>query len=541
MRNNEEFDRLARQKMNEREFAFDQSQWLKAQKLIAHKRSNRGYLYFLWLLIPITAVCVWLIVGNGNNNQASQPYSPIPSNNTSENFTTSNQPAAIAKDGSALTETSSEALTTIQAKYETTTTTKDKESVTNFTSDSRNSNSTSNDQKVSDKKEKSNSLKSNAKSNNIKPSHPTFNNIDTHDTAAIDSKNSNLTIEASNQLEPSGIDRRQFEMSPSINTMISSPPSIGDQPDVNNELNMLSAENTISDKSKKQVTIIKSIDGKFSEEDDGLMRVNIIPSNSIRLWKLSLLAGIWNNQTSITGLPREAWMDHTKSNTSNGFGAEMIRNYHHFGWGTGLHYSNYRENLDVGQERANLSQTYKYWYLSLVDTSVWIVTDSIANGNGYTYLGYSEDRTIQTIASAYGTRYTNTLVREARQIQNSVSYFEIPLLADIHTGKGNWLIGLRGGPSIGRLIERRGALPNTEGNGYQELSNTTLQQWVPGYNLRAYVDYKLGMHWSVGLQGGKRGIIGNTLTDDAYTRKTSAWGGMMSVSYLLREEHVRKR
>jgi hypothetical protein len=526
MNNNQEFDRLAKQKMNERNFPFEEAHWLEAKKMIAGKNRNRGYLHLLWLLLPATVMCVWLIAGNDEQTQSSliQPATVQPevtatshvyasatsseNNNSTDNNNENgvdeiNQPASNGENEKSLIE----GINSIENKNS-----------SGKTSKPRNEN---NDVSLG--------TGVIVKGENIKNGKRIFEK--SNDAQPI----SNLIIPYSNTANGEA-SATSPSTDPNIIAMVSNP----EEPMVQHENNKIKAgsemEMSAEVKQRQQATRINSINGIFEESELQLDAARSMHVPSVSWWKLSLLGSFWNNSTQIGGLVPETWMDHVEGARTAGFGVEVMRSYRHFGWGTGVHYTSYGEFAEVDPEFITLSESFKYWYLTPVDTTVWIITDSVFNGESYTYLGYSESRTINTIESAYDTITTTEKLRDARRIQNRVSYFEIPLIADIHAGKGRWVFGLKGGPTIGKLVERNGALPNPDGSGYNELSSVGFQQWIPGYNIRAYVDYKIGMRWSLGVQGGKRGFFGNTLSGGPYTRNTDAWGGMISLSYMLRHE-----
>jgi hypothetical protein len=527
MRNNEEFDRLARQKMNERSFAFDELHWQKAQMMIAPKKSNKRYFHLLWLLIPVIATYLWIAETEAKRTFVELNENQIDSDSNkqeiiSDKSTANSEQRSIDKK----TESFNQNLpneTTAPAKQDLTA-----KPLENKIED-KTKNNRSKD--VSSVKTKSNYL--------IKNEDKLINQTTTKTISKLKSSpalhSSDNQVEITSDLYTPVLEAQKPNVSSQLNNSAAQNSSTPYH-ELNKENALLSPSEELTQPLFESVDFMESIDGQFAEDANVLMHTKSIPVNLIKLWKISLLAGLWNNTTNITGLAPEAWMASTNGVNSFGYGAEVIRSYHHFGWGTGLHYSNYQETISVDPKKINVNETYRYWYLNPIDTTIWVITDSVTNGNGYTYIGYSEERTIQVITAANGTRTNSTIVREARKITNSVSYFEIPLLADIHTGKGNWLFGLRGGPTFGKLVVRTGALPNVEGIGYQEFENSNMRQWIPGYTIRAYADYKVNSQWSIGLQAGKRGLFGNTLNGDAITRKTNALGGMVSLSYLLRSK-----
>jgi|GEM_PF-7066890 len=527
MKNNEEFDRLARQKMNERSFAFDESQWQKAQMMIAPKKSNKRYIHLLWLLIPVIAAYLSMTETDAKRTFIAQNENVIASDSrkpdiiSDKAFTNSEQLSINKKtqpfNQNKSIETSEFSKEDLNAraldnKVEATKT-KSSLKVENYDNTSTHQGSKNSDKLF---QQESSRISSNLKSTSVLPAHDKL-------------------IDITSELKTPIIEAQKPDVSSQLNNSAAQNSSTPYH-ELNKENALEPSFEEFNQSPYASLEFIESINGQFAEDENTLMRTRSIPVNLIKLWKISLLAGLWNNTTNITGLAPEAWMASTNGVNSFGYGAEVIRSYHHFGWGTGLHYSNYQETISVDPKKINVNETYRYWYLNPIDTTIWVITDSVTNGNGYTYIGYSEERTIQVITAANGTRTNSTIVREARKITNSVSYFEIPLLADIHTGKGNWLFGLRGGPTFGKLVVRTGALPNVEGIGYQEFENSNMRQWIPGYTIRAYADYKVNSQWSIGLQAGKRGLFGNTLNGDAITRKTNALGGMVSLSYLLRSK-----
>ncbi|MEX1132537.1 MAG: hypothetical protein WEC15_04865, partial [Flavobacteriales bacterium] len=117
---------------------------------------------------------------------------------------------------------------------------------------------------------------------------------------------------------------------------------------------------------------------------------------------------------------------------------------------------------------------------------------------------------------------------------NRVSYVEIPLLLDAHLMQGRWSVGLRGGPTLGILTGRRGALPNSSNDGYTEFSDQAFRELMLGYTARAYIRYRWNAAWSIGLEPAIRGQLINSLDNGPLDRRSSAFGGMLSLSYRLR-------
>jgi hypothetical protein len=139
---------------------------------------------------------------------------------------------------------------------------------------------------------------------------------------------------------------------------------------------------------------------------------------------------------------------------------------------------------------------------------------------------------VYVLAPDADTSSTTTLVREGRTLVNRVSYFEVPLLLDAHLVQGRWHLGLRGGPTVGLLSGRRGAAPI--GDGYTDFGDMAFRQVLFGWTARAYLRYRFTAGWSLGVEPMLRGQFGNALQGDDLTRRSTAVGGLVSLSYRLK-------
>lgn len=246
-------------------------------------------------------------------------------------------------------------------------------------------------------------------------------------------------------------------------------------------------------------------------------------------WELSLLAGAFSTASKYV-LPQIQEWSATPVRTSS-FAAEAVRMGRNFGYGVGLHYGTYADRLSTPEETRSDVNLSRYWFLQGVDTTILIITggDSI---NGYT--GINVSTTVQVLRSAYDTSATTSLVRPARAQVVRTSYVELPLLLDAHLVQGRWSIGLRGGPTVGMLTARSGALPGPGEGGYTDLNGMAVRRTVIGWTARAYLRYRFNSAWSLGLEPAARGQITDGIDDRGARRRSNAFGALLSLSYRLR-------
>jgi hypothetical protein len=87
---------------------------------------------------------------------------------------------------------------------------------------------------------------------------------------------------------------------------------------------------------------------------------------------------------------------------------------------------------------------------------------------------------------------------------------------------------------VGLLTGRQGALPSEDGITYTDLADRAFRQVMFGYTARAYIRYRWNAAWSIGVEPTVRGQLQNSLGDGPLDRRSSAFGGMISLSYRLR-------
>ncbi len=205
----------------------------------------------------------------------------------------------------------------------------------------------------------------------------------------------------------------------------------------------------------------------------------------------------------------------------------------HFGYGLGIHRTRYEEELRA-QQITRTDDIYTTTYMLMpVQITTPVVIDTIQQGGVDYFVTTPTTVTVNQLISNTDTSQQNVVLREARTTLNRVEYWEVPLLVDLHTAKGRWSFGVRGGPSIGFLSVRSGVVPNAEGDGYSDLGGSTYRSTLFGYQARIYARYRLSQRWSIGLEPAVRGQFGNAFEGRAPVRRNMAVGGWFSLTFRL--------
>lgn len=250
-------------------------------------------------------------------------------------------------------------------------------------------------------------------------------------------------------------------------------------------------------------------------------------------WEITAMGGVFTSTTWYSGGNSDEWSAALGKASSAGFGAELMHAGRNVSLGFGLHYGTYAERMQLDAFDATSVNYRPYWYLAGMDTSVLVISDTLP-GTPPTYTGQTMGTVIYVLTQGTDTLVNHQRIREARDAVNRVSYVEVPLLADVHAVQGRWSIGLRGGPTIGLLSARRGAVPNSAGDGYTPFNDVAFREVVFGYTARAYVRYRFNAAWSVGLEPALRGQLFNSLDNGDLQRRSSAKGIQLSLTYRLR-------
>ena len=245
--------------------------------------------------------------------------------------------------------------------------------------------------------------------------------------------------------------------------------------------------------------------------------------------ELSAWGGLFRSSTTYIGDRTMAWASRVGSARTSAFGGEVMRQGRSFGYGAGLHYTSYVEQLESEQLQEETRRWITAHHLNAVDTTILVVNGTVwLNGQQY-YVTQSVDTTLHVLVTNTAEEVRTDVRRNALDRRNRVNYLEIPLLLEAHQRWGQWSLGVRGGPTLGILQGRRGALPTT--NGYTDLASETFNDLVIGWGLQGHVRYHCGTNWSVALGPSLRGQWQNSVHIADLQRRSQATGIILSVSY----------
>jgi hypothetical protein len=250
-------------------------------------------------------------------------------------------------------------------------------------------------------------------------------------------------------------------------------------------------------------------------------------------FEFSLFGGMSLSTSRYSATSAETWRTDNSGQWSPSFGFEAMRMKEHFGYGLGVHRARYEEQLRAEQlSRTDDIYTTTY-FLMPIQIITPVVTDTLTVDSVDYFVTTPTTVTVNQLMSNTDTTQQNTILREARTVVNRVDYWEVPLLVDLHTSKGRWCFGVRGGPSIGFLSVRSGVVPNAEGDGYADLGGSTYRSTLFGYQARIYARYRLSDRWSIGLEPIARGHFGNAFEGGSPVRRNMAVGGLFSLTFRL--------
>ncbi|MBK8709550.1 MAG: hypothetical protein IPN30_13875 [Flavobacteriales bacterium] len=260
--------------------------------------------------------------------------------------------------------------------------------------------------------------------------------------------------------------------------------------------------------------------------------MSVVPASSP--WEIGVLFGGLRSTSKYTDGNSAEWSDGLKGHWAPAFGAEVMRMGRNFGIGSGIHYSTYEEELTVEARSLTNTVIRDSNYFQPIDTTLLYVLGNVVIDGQEWYVTESRDTTIIFLILGTNTFSSTRQLIDALRVVNRVSYVEIPLLLDAHVTQGPWMLGLRGGPTIGVLTGRRGTLPNAEFDGYTPFTTEQFRRTQLGVTARAYIRYKFGNGWSLGVEPTWRTQLGNAFSSGDLVRTNSGVGGMFSVTYRLR-------
>lgn len=255
--------------------------------------------------------------------------------------------------------------------------------------------------------------------------------------------------------------------------------------------------------------------------------------NGASPWEISAMVGAILTGSTYSGSNSADWASGLSDRWTVTAGAEVMYLGRNFGIGTGLHYKTYEDRLQVDERTlTNTVITDSSYFQATSLTLLYVVGGVVINGQEY-YVTQSHDTVINVLVIAT-TSTTNTIrLIDARDVVLSASYFEIPLLLDAHVTQGAWAIGLRAGPTIGLLSGRKGLVPNSTFDGYESFGEQQFRSTVFGLTARAYFRYRFSPGWSVGIEPTWRQQLGNTMESGDLQRRSGGAGALFSLSYRL--------
>lgn len=250
-------------------------------------------------------------------------------------------------------------------------------------------------------------------------------------------------------------------------------------------------------------------------------------------WELSALGGALLSTSGFSGEASTDWSSYVEGAWAPQWGGELAATRNHFGVGIGLHYVTFSERLRAEQLTEQLMSTSTTYSQDPILVTVLMVVDTIFQGGNYYYVTQPVDTLLNQLVSTTDTSYSTLVKRPAMDETNRVSYWEIPLFADVHTSCGRWSLGLRGGPVVGFLSQQRTTLPLGDPSGMMPLGEETYTEVMFGWTARAYARYRFTEALSIGLEPMMRGQFGNALDVSTLERRNRGWGGLLSVNWRL--------
>jgi hypothetical protein len=551
-----EFDELARRKLNEQAFPFEEAHWMQAEQLIAAQRGRkrRGF----WLLgaaaLLLVSTAAWWML-----RDAEVVAEPLAS--TANEVHTDKATAELSATEKSTDASTPSASSSAQASSANTGTNED------GISDAKNDNAASpatssattgtatTNAKASVSKVASTSTGKSSKPQAERNASPKATGGTIASVEASSTGNTTTTGTTSGTSDPQAVEKGAIIPTPAL---VTSAPTLAavDAPD--------QGPAASSEVSTPEATLdhsVVTIDGQAVNVDtlDHTELIMLLtaasttsPSDSANAspiaaapavppiiadrapWEISLLGGAFSSNSKYNGGNSDSWSNGITPETTSGYGAELMHMGRNIGLGFGVHYGTYSEKIKVDAIDNTTVERWNYWYLAPVDTTILFITDTVTqNGQTY-YVGQSITTTVNVITLGSDSTVTTIRVRDARELRVTTSYFEVPLLFDAHLVQGRWSMGLRGGPTVGLLSGRTGALPNSTNDGYTELGDQAFREVVFGYTARAYIRYRWNAAWSIGIEPAMRGQFSNSLSEGDVQRHSRAFGGMISLSYRLR-------
>jgi hypothetical protein len=215
-------------------------------------------------------------------------------------------------------------------------------------------------------------------------------------------------------------------------------------------------------------------------------------------------------------------------------GAELMHTGRNLSVGAGVGYGSWSEQVDVAALDRTRATIRPYWMLVPVDTTLLIITDTLFQGtDSMSFTGISQPSTVNVIRPTADTTTVSERLREARTVTVRSSYVEVAPLIDLHVTQARWTLGVRGGPTVGLLSGRRGELPGPGDDGGAPFREVAFREVMLGYHARAYVRYRWNAAWSIGIEPMIGGNLLNTFNEAGVERRVTGYGVLMSLTYRL--------
>ncbi|MBL7985696.1 MAG: hypothetical protein JNM91_11885 [Flavobacteriales bacterium] len=250
-------------------------------------------------------------------------------------------------------------------------------------------------------------------------------------------------------------------------------------------------------------------------------------------WQLSALGGTTFSNSTYAGDDSEEWKGGLSGRWSPTYGIEILRRGDRVGFGAGVQRTRYAERLRLDRLTTQEQAYDTYFTLTPVQVTLLVVIDTITIGAVDYYVTGQVDTVIDQLTRVTDTVQVTRVRREARDQVNVVDYWETSLFADLHTSKGRWSFGLRGGPTLGILSARRGVVPGPDAEGFTDLVDKPFRTMLLGYAARGYVRFRVWEDLSVGLEPMVRGHFGNAFASGDLVRRNNAYGLLFSLNYRL--------
>lgn len=249
-------------------------------------------------------------------------------------------------------------------------------------------------------------------------------------------------------------------------------------------------------------------------------------------WEITVWGGPARSHTSYSGA-EVPWPGAISDANAPAYGAEVMHMGRNIGLGAGLQYITYAEQYTQPELSMDVTTIDPVYSVIPIDTALLVVTGTVMQNGQLYYITDLVDTTLFVLDIGADTTVTTVRTQEGIDRVNKVSYLELPLLIDGHVDAGKWRFGLRGGPTVGLLTGRSGAVPVTDPSGTLALSDQPFREYMFGWTVRAYIRYKLNERWWLGLEPMARGQLMNAYGSGELDRRSSSMGLGFSVSYRL--------